>query len=104
MALDLAPDDALTVLEYWHASAAQLMFVYLRSDGALTQIGRGRIQQATPNVLKLDLPDGQLEILVGDADFEFGAMANVDALLVCLRNEDRLYFWEGAARLSRGPQ
>lgn len=92
-ALNLAPDDALSVLEYWHDSAVQLMFVYSRSGGVLTQIGRGCIQQASPEVLRFDTPGGHLEILVGEAVFEFGVFAAfaVDALCVCLRNEDRLY-------------
>lgn len=99
--MDLAPDDALSVLEYWQASAAHLTFVYHRSDGVFTQIGRGRIQQATPEVLRFDTLDGQLEVLVCDADFEFGALASfatpltrvpdADALLVCLQNKDQLY-------------
>jgi hypothetical protein len=97
--LNLAPDDALSVLEYWQTRAARLMFVYHRSDGVLTQIGRGRIQQATPNMLRFDTLDGQLEILVCDAAFEFGTPPSfatplaraADGLLVCLANQDRLY-------------
>jgi hypothetical protein len=99
--LNLAPDDALSVLEYWQASAARLMFVYQRSDGVFTQTGRGRIQQASPDMLTFATLDGQLEILVCDAAFEFGTLpsfatrharvADADGLLVCLQNEDRLY-------------
>ena len=100
-ALNLAPDDALSVLEYWEASATRLVFVYRRSDGLVTQIGRGCVQQATPNVLTFATLDGRLEILVCNATFEFGAppsfatrntrVADADGLLVCLQNEDRLY-------------
>lgn len=99
--LNLAPDDALSLLEYWQASAAQLMFVYHRSDGVFTQIGRGRIQQATPTLLRFETLNGRLEILVCDAAFEFGTLpsfatpivpaADADGLLVCLQNDDRLY-------------
>ena len=100
-ALHLAPDDALSVLEYWQASAARLMFVYRRSDGGCTQTGRGCIQQATPNILTFATLEGRLEILVCNAAFEFGALpsfatrhtrvAAADGLLVCLPNEDRFY-------------
>jgi hypothetical protein len=100
-ALNLAPDDALSVLEYWQASAARLMFVYQRSDGVFTQTGRGCIQQATPNMLTFATLEGRLEILVCNAAFEFGALppfaarhtrvADADGLLVSLQNEDRLY-------------
>ncbi len=100
-ALNLAPDDALSVLEYWQASAVRLMFVYRRSDAALTQIGRGCIQQATLDTLTFATVDGRLEVLVCNAAFEFGALpsfaarhahaADTDGLLVCLENQDRLY-------------
>jgi len=100
-ALNLAPDDALSVLEYWQASAARLMFVYRRSDGVFTQSGRGCIQQATSNILTFATLDGELQVLVSNADFEFGALpsfaarhtsgADAEGLLVCLQNEDRLY-------------
>jgi hypothetical protein len=100
-ALNLAPDDALSVLEYWQASAARLMFVYRRSDGVFIQTGRGRIQRVTPNMLTFATFDGQLEVLVSNADFELGALpsfatrhtriAEAEGLLVCLQNEDRLY-------------
>jgi len=99
--LSLAPDDALSVLEYWQASAARLMFVYRRSNGVFTQTGRGCIRQATSNMLTFATLDGKVEILVRDAAFEFGALpsfatrhtpiADVDGLLVCLQNDDRLY-------------
>lgn len=90
-ALNLAPDDALSVLEYWQASAARLMFVYRRSDGVLTQTGRGCIRQATASMLTFATLDGEMEILVCNAAFEFGRVADADGLLVCLQNEDRLY-------------
>jgi len=100
-ALNLAPDDALSVLEYWQANAARLMFIYRRSDGVFTQIGRGSIQQATSDTLTFATLDGRLEILVCNAAFEFGTLpsfatrnplsAPADGLLVCLQNEDRLY-------------
>jgi hypothetical protein len=100
-ALNLVPHDALSVLEYWQASAARLMFVYRRSDGVFTQTGRGWVQQATASVLTFSMLEGRLEILVCNAAFEFGALpsfaarhtrsAAADGLLVCLQNEDRLY-------------
>ena len=100
-ALNLAPDDALSVLEYWQASAARLMFVYRRSDGVFTQTGRGCIRQATSNLLTFATLDGQMEILVCNAAFEFGVLppfatryphaTDADGLLVCLQNDDRLY-------------
>lgn len=89
--LNLAPDDALSVLEYWQASGERLMFVYRRSDGVFTQTGRGCIRQATPSMLKFATPDGEMEILVCNAAFEFGSVADADGLLVCLQNADRLY-------------
>lgn len=100
-ALNVAPDDALSVLEYWQANAARVMFVYRRSGDALTQIGLGCIQQATLEQLTVVTADGCLRVLVCDAAFGFGALPSFaarhshvvdpDGLLVCLRNEDRLY-------------
>lgn len=73
--LSLTQDDALSVLEYWHAGAERLMLVSRRAGERVIRIGRGRIRSATPRELRIDTDYGRLRIAMHSAAFEFGALA-----------------------------
>jgi hypothetical protein len=88
--LVLTQDDALSVLEYWHANAERLMLVSRRAGERLTRIGRGRIQSATARELRIDTEYGHLRIAMDSAAFEFGALATGAAARVRETQSDGL--------------
>jgi len=73
--LALTPDDALSVLEYWYASAERLMLVYRRAAECVIRIEHGRVRNATACELRIDTGQARLRIRMHSAVFEFGALA-----------------------------
>jgi hypothetical protein len=81
--LTLTPDDALSVLEYWHASAERLVLVYRRAGECVTRIGPGLVRNATACELQIETGYRRLRITMRSAVFEFGALAPGSS--ACLR-------------------
>ena len=99
--LTLTQDDALSVLEYWHASAERLTLVYGRAGERVTRIGHGRVRNATPRELRIDTDCGRLRFTMQAAAFEFGRLAprapahvretQSDGLLIRLELDDWIF-------------
>lgn len=70
-ALTLTPDDALSVLEYWQASAERIVIVYRNTDEPVTRIAHGRVRNATPRELRIDMDHERLRVAMHPAAFEF---------------------------------
>lgn len=111
--LALTPDDALSVLEYWHTSAEQLVFVCRRTEECLTRIGCGRVRNATAREAWMETNHGRLHISMHSAAFEFGTLTRDaaecfretqgDGLLICVDRDDWIFLRSAAAGQSRRP-
>lgn len=99
--LTLTPDDALSVLEYWHMSAERLMLVFRRAEECVTRIGCGRVRNATAREAWMDTNHGHLHVMLHSAAFEFGKLAHAasaclhevqeDGLLICVDIDDWIF-------------
>lgn len=108
--LTLTPDDALSVLEYWHTSDERLMLVYRRAEECVTRIGCGHVRNATAREAWMDTNHGHLRIMMHSAAFEFGTLARgaaaclhgvqEDGLLICADLDDWIFLRSAPARLS----
>lgn len=108
--LTLTPDDALSVLEYWHMSAERLMLVFRRAEECVTRIGCGRVRNATAREAWMDTNHGHLHVMLHSAAFEFGKLAHAasaclhevqeDGLLICVDIDDWIFLRSSPALLS----
>lgn len=88
-------------LLHWQRDAAELAFVYSRSQGGLMQTGRGRIARLQAESLTLEAGPCKLFVLLGGAAYEAGPQLfftpdllgrfNIDGVAVKLANHDWLF-------------
>lgn len=87
--LTLTQDDALSVLEYWQASAERLVLVYRGRGERVTRIGHGRVRKATARELRIDTDRGRLRVTMHSAAFEFRGLS--DGLLIRPELDDWIF-------------
>lgn len=94
--------DLVARLRDWQRAATALCFVYARSQGGLTQSGRGRIAALNDTALTIDAGASTLFIMLTGAAFDdtpqifftsgLDSHFQVDGIGIALGNHDWLFF------------